>query len=282
MAVYLSGCLSEGEEGENIGVIVTLPPQREMAEALGGDRVDITVMVPPDKSPHAYAPLPAQMTAVAEAEVYMKMGSGVEFENNYMDEIMDQNKDLLVVDCSQDIQLIDMGEHLQQSSPANAHKDTHIWLSPENAAVIVENMFQGLVEVDPEGRELYEQNRDDYLERLQGLDSYIEEQLQGMEGESFLVYHPAWGYFADAYGLRQMAIEEEGKKPGPAGVAAIIEQAKEMNIGAVFVSPQFDRSDAETIADEIDGEVIVVDPMAPDYIENLKHVSRMLAQGLSE
>lgn len=254
----------------------------EMAEALGGDRVDITVMVPPDESPHTYAPLPAQMTAVAEAEVYMKMGSGVEFENNYMDEIMDQNKDLLVVDCSQNIQLIDMGKHLQQSSPANAHKDPHIWLSPENVVVIVENMFQGLVEVDPEGRELYEQNRDDYLERLQGLDSYIEEQLQGMEEKSFLVYHPAWGYFADTYDLQQMAIEEEGKKPGPAGVAAIIEQAKEMNIGAVFVSPQFDRSDAETIADEIDGEVIVVDPMAPDYIENLKHVSQMLAQGLSE
>jgi zinc transport system substrate-binding protein len=282
--LLLSGCVQETDESGKIGVIVTIPPQSEMVEAIGGDRIEVTVMVPAGKSPHTYVPIPSQMTAVAEAEVYMKVGSGVEFEINYMDEIIDQNRDMKIVDCSEGVQLIDISDHLhpgEEEGHNNRGKDPHIWLSPDNVKKMVGNMLKGLIEVDPEGQDTYESNYDKYLERLDELDSDIEDRFEGREGDSFLVYHPAWGYFADAYDLQQLAIEEEGKDPGPAGVAAIVGQAKEYGIKAIFVSPQFSQESAKTIAEEIGGEVIAVDPMAPDYIDNLRQAADRLSQGLS-
>jgi zinc transport system substrate-binding protein len=281
VVLLLSGCVSEEDEGK-IGVVVTLPPQVEMIEAIGGERIKVTVMVPVGESPHDYSPTPTQMTNVAAAEIFFIVGSGVEFETNFLDEIVSQNRDLTVVNCSEGIAFREMGGSHENHEAEQGSRDPHVWLSPQNARQMVMNLCKGLVGIDPDGREFYETNRDSYISRLEELDEQIGELFEGKEGAAFLVYHPAWGYFADAYGIVELAIEEGGKKPGPAGVAAIIEQAKSLGIKVVFVSPQFSRSSAETIADEIEGEVVTVDPLAQDYIENLEYVAGELAKGLSE
>lgn len=272
LAAILSGCIESGET-EKMIVVVTLAPQREMIRAIGGDKIKVTIMVPVGESPHSYAPVPSQMTEVAKAKVYMKVGSGVEFEVNYLDEIISQNKDLKIVDCSKGIDLIETG---------GGRYDPHIWLSPENVKVIVNNMCDGLVGVDSRNKDFYEENRDAYLTRLDELNSDLKDEFKDREGSFFLVYHPAWGYFARNYDLNQLAIEDEGKQPGPAGVTAIIDQAKEHGIKVILVSPQFDQSSAQVIADEIDGEVISVDPLAEDYIENLRDVATKMTEALAE
>ncbi len=281
VVLLLSGCVSEEDEGK-IGVVVTLPPQVEMIEAIGGERIKVTVVVPAGESPHDYSPTPTQMTNVAAAEIFFIVGSGVEFETNFLDEIVSQNKDLTVVNCSEGIAFRNMEGSNENHEAEHGSRDPHVWLSPLNARQMVMNMYNGLVEIDPDGREFFETNRDSYISRLETLDEQISELFEGKEGAAFLVYHPAWGYFADAYGIVELAIEEGGKKPGPAGVAAIIEQARSLGIKVVFVSPQFSRSSAETIADEIEGEVVTVDPLAEDYLENLEYVAGELAEGLSE
>jgi zinc transport system substrate-binding protein len=278
--VLLSGCVTDSQEGL-IGVVVTLPPQKEMIEAVGGGNVRVTVMVPPGESPHTYAPIPSQMTRVAEAQLYLTVGSGVEFEVNYMDEMIAQNSDMKIVNCSKGIELLELEHNGVWENDHGGGKDPHIWLSPLNARQMVISMCEGLTSIDEGNRELYERNRDSYLSELDSLHSEIAGKLEGREGSSFLVFHPAWGYFAEAYGLVQLAIEEEGKAPGPSGVAAVIEQAKERDIKVVFVSPQFDKSSAETIAREIGGEVVQVDSLAGDYIENLREVAAKVSEGLS-
>jgi zinc transport system substrate-binding protein len=273
----ISGCITTEPDDAEIGAIVSIGPQREMVEAVGGDLVKVTVMVPPGESPHTYSPVPSQMKEVAKAKVYFEVGSGVEFELNHLDTLRSQNKGMKVIDCSDGVTLLDMEGHDHDHEHG---EDPHIWLSPVNAVIMVDNIYEGLVKVDPDNEPVYKNNRDAYVASLELLHSELEDRFAPHQNESFLTYHASWGYFAHEYGLEQLVIEEGGKEPGPAGVAAIIEQAKEHNITVVFVSPQFDTSNAEVIAQEIGGKVVHVDPLSGDYISNMREVAAKLEEGL--
>jgi ABC-type metal ion transport system, periplasmic component/surface adhesin len=266
LAGFATSCAPKTEATEQIGVVVSILPQVDFVQSVGGEKVAVAVMVPPGASPHTYAPTPGQLTAVKQAQMYAKVGSGVEFELVHMDKIIEANKDMLVVDCSQGVELMS--------------KDPHIWLSPRNAKIMVENICDGLIKVDPENEEYYTQNKNEYLTKLDGLDGDCESSLAGITNRSFMVFHPAWGYFARDYDLTQIPIEKEGKKPTAAGVAALIEQAKANNIKVVFVSPQFDVSSAKAIAEAIDGKVAFLNPLARDYINNMHMALGELVQGM--
>ena len=158
--------------------------------------------------------------------------------------------------------------------------DPHIWTSPVNAKVMVENIYQGLVETDPENEAYYAENRDAYLEELDALDARIREKLEGKEGRSFMVFHPSWGYFAAEYGLIMIPIEIEGKEPSVQDLARLISEAKEKGVKVIFVQAQFSTRSSEAIAEEIGGEVVVVDPLAKDYVSNMDEVSDIFARNL--
>jgi len=247
-------------------------------ENIGGDKVDVTVMVPPGASPHTYEPTPSQMAALSEARLYAKVGSSVEFELTWMDKLVAQNKNMLVVDCSKGIELQPMTAS-DEEKPAGS-MDPHIWMSPRNAQIMVQNIANGLIHIDPDNRAYYEQNRDVYLQKLAQLDQDIREGLSGVRNRVFMVYHPAFGYFASSYDLTMLPIEAEGKEPTPAGLQHLIEQAKEQNIRVVFAEPQFNPQSAKVIADAINGRVVLIDPLARDYIENLRILLGELAQAM--
>ncbi len=246
-----------------IVVVVTIPPQAEFVEKIGGNRVKVVIMIPPDANPHTYEPTPFQLREVSKAKLYAKVGSGIEFELSWMDKILSVNKKMLVVDCSKGIEIID--------------NDPHIWLSPKNAKIMVENIFQGLVEVDPSNKEYYARNKEKYLEELDELDKDIARILSKKKNKKIIVYHPAWTYFARDYGLEQIAIEKEGKEPTPQGIASLIKQAKENNITLIFASPQSNPKIAQVIAEEINGKVIMVDPLKKDYLQNMRKVAEAFA-----
>lgn len=275
-------CVQEGAPSDKIGIIVTMPPQAEFVEKVGGENVDVTVMVPPGASPHTYEPTPNQMTDVARAEMYVKVGSGVEFELVWMNKIIAQNDDMLVVDCSEGIQLIEMaGAHEYEGEDyEHGTMDPHIWMSPLNARIMVQNICDGLVQIDPDNRAYYEANRDAYSQSLTQLDQDIRDSLSGVTNRTFMVYHPAFGYFAEAYELTMLPIEEEGKEPTASGLAHLIDQAKEHNIKVIFASPQFNPQSAEVIADEIGGNVVFIDSLAGDYIANLRTLPGELGEAM--
>ena len=281
------GCGETAHSSGKIGVVVTILPQVEFVENVGGEKVDVTVMVPAGKSPHFWEPLPSQMKALARAEMYAKVGSGVEFELVWLEKLVSTNKEIVVVDCSTGVQLIQMaGNHNHEDEePEEEHDnpgamDPHIWMSPLNAKIMVQNICDGLVQVDPGNRAFYEENRDAYLQELTELDQDIREGLSGVTNRRFMVYHPSFGYFAKEYDLTMLPVEEEGKEPTPAGIVHLIEQAKEDNIKVIFASPQFNPLSAEVIADEIGGSVVLIDSLAGDYIANLRTVLGELVQAM--
>jgi zinc transport system substrate-binding protein len=279
LAISAVSCEQKEEISEKIGVAVTILPQVEFAESVGGERVEVNVMVPPGANVHTYEPTPSQMTALAEAEMYAKVGSGVEFELVWIDKLMAVNKNMLIIDCSKGVELQEMiGEYEHDGEHEHGVMDPHIWMSPLNAQIMVRNICDGLVQADPDNKPYYEQNRDAYLQKLAELDRLIRDSLSGLLNRKFMVYHPAFGYFAREYNLTMIPIEEEGKEPTAAGLAHLIEQAKEHDIKVIFAEPQFNPQSAEVIAEAIDGEVVFIDPLAENYIANLRSLLDELLQ----
>ena len=255
-------------------------PQAEFVESVGGERVQITVMVPPGANLHAYEPTPSQMTGLTKAEMYARVGSGVEFELVWMDKLADLNKDMLIVDSSRGVQLLETAVGQEGEKSGHSAMDPHIWMSPLNVKIMVQNIYEGLVQVDPGNKAYYEQNRDAYIKKLAELDRDVRSSLAGITNRTFMVYHPAFGYFAREYNLTMLPIEEEGKEPTAAGLIRLIEQAREHKIKAIFTSPQFNPESAEVIADALGGRVIFVDPLARDYTVNMRNLLSELVEAM--
>ena len=274
------------EHDEKIGVIVTIVPQAEFVEKVGADKVSVVILVPPGASPHTYEPTPSQMQKIAKAKIYAKVGSGIEFELVWMDKIIAINPDMLIINCSEDIELIDMSSHYHEHEleiHENQHfgKDPHIWTSPRNAKIMVENICNGLIEIDPNNKKHYTQNKDAYINDLVEINRKLSNSFSGLKVRKFMVYHPTWGYLAKDYGLEQIPIEEEGKEPNPGGITYLIEEAKENNIKVIFATPEFQTDIVKTIADEIGGTVVLVSPLEKDYINMLTKISNEIARSLN-
>lgn len=278
LVALLPCCGTDRENGESIGVVVTLPPIAQFVERIGGENVEVTVMVPPGASPHTYEPKPSQLVEVSKAKMYVKVGSGIEFELAWLDKIVSVNESMLVIDCSQGIDSERRDSSHQEEE--NQAIDPHIWVSPKNAVIMVNTIYEGLVSLDPRNKDLYNSNRYLYTRELEELDRLIENTFSTITNRKFIVYHPAWGCFADHYNLDQLPIEKEGKEPTAKGIARLVEQARLNNIQVIFASPQFSTETAEVIAKEISGSVILVDPLEKEYIKNLERVLKAFVKAM--
>jgi zinc transport system substrate-binding protein len=274
LMVVAAGCNREANSTGKTVVAVSILPQAGFVEAIGGDKVEVVVMVPPGASPHTYEVTPDQMTQLSKAKMYAKVGSPVEFELNWMDKLIAVNKNMLVVDCSKGIDLI------KSQDPDEPGMDPHIWLSVKNAKIMVQNICNGLVQVDNANKAYYEKNCADYLEKLTKLDDDLAADLSGVKNRSFIVYHPAFGYFARDYNLTQIGVEQEGKEPDADYIVRLIQEAKEQDIHVVFVSPQYSTKSAESIAKEIGGQVVIIDPLAEDFINNMRAIESAMKQAM--
>jgi len=281
----LNGCAGK-TESDKLQIVASIEPLAWFAERIGGDRVSVSVMVPSGGNPHTYEPTPQQMAQVSHAALFVKAGSGVEFELDWMQRLIDLNKSMAVCNASEGVALLPMGETEQDAAVEpddqhqHGHLDPHFWLSPKNARLIAKNVERSLVAIDPDGKAYYAANRAAVDQELQQLDEQICKQLAGLQNRSFLVFHPAWGYFAHDYGLTQIAAEEEGKTLTPRQMERVIEEARRAGIKAVFVSPEFSTAQANAIAQDIGGATVTVDPLARDYLQNLRQAAAAFARGM--
>jgi len=263
-----------------IKVVTTLLPYKEFAEAVGAERVEVNVLIPPGASPHTYELTPGQLREISEARVYVTVGSGVEFEEVWFGRMVALNREMIVCNSSDGLELREMGESHQAKGDGRSHhrKDPHIWLSPRNARVIVKNITDCFVQLDPQGIEMYEFNSSEYIQQLDEIDREIEEKFSKLKDRSFIVFHPAWGYFARDYDLQQTAVHAEGKEPSPRDLIRAIEQARAHGIKTILVSPHINPRAARFIAEETDASVVFADPLAEHYIENLRKVAKLIAR----
>ena len=256
-------------------VFVSILPQKYFAEKIGGDLVDVSVMVEPGANPHTYEPKPKQMVALAQTNIYFAIG--VPFETTWLEKIAATNPRMLVVHTDAGIKKIPMKAHHQESELEQDHhgsKDPHVWLSPPLVSVLAGNMLKAFIKVDPAHRSIYEENHNSFMKEIAVLDGEIRATFKGKgKHVEFMVFHPAWGYFAQAYGLEQIPIELEGKQPKAAELQSLIQYAKERGIKVIFAQPQFSRQAAQAIADSLGGQIVFADPLAADWERNLRQVA---------
>lgn len=272
--VLLIGCntgketsqlVTDNKSKQKLIVFVSILPQADFVRQLGGDQVEVSVMMPPGANEHNYEPDTGQLKALSRADLYIKVGH-LPFEDTWMERFISTNQDMLVVDSSQSIEVI---EH-----------NPHIWLSPRLVKIQAETINAALVQLDPEHQDYYLQRKQVFLKELDKLDQEITDTLSGVKGKSFLVYHPAWGYFARDYGLREIAIEEHGKEPGAREMSRIIDYAKKNQIKTIFDSAQHSTHSADAIAADLGARVVLLDPLPADYIDNMRKVAKTMAEEL--
>lgn len=265
-------------------VAVSIAPQAYFVEAIGGDHVDVQVMVPPGAEPVTYEPTPRQMSALSRAALYFAIG--VPFEKAWLPRFRSANAAMRVVDTTARIQrramAADHGHDGHLESPAEGALDPHVWLSPPLVRLQAEAIRDALIETDPAHAADYHRGFRRFAGEIDDLDRAILDALTGIEpaARRFLVFHPAFGYLAASYGLEQMAIEVEGKAPGPRELARIIDQARAHGIRVIFIEPQFAQGAARTIAREIGGEVVTLDPLARDWPAGMRAIAETLATAL--
>ncbi len=267
-----------------LNIITSIVPQEYFVERIGGERVTVEAIVQPGQSPHTYEPTPRQMTALSNADIFFRVGAT--FENVAVPKIQDIVSGLTIIDTRDGISFRTMESHSHDHGHhgccphhETGSPDPHIWLSPKLVARQALTIRNALTEADPEGSELYESNYQNFIEDLNKLDTEINELLANLRHRTFMVYHPAWGYFADEYKLTQLAIETDGKSPPARQLARTIDTAKEHDIKVIFVQPQFSSKTAETVADAIGGTVVSVDPLARDFFDNMRQTAQAIARG---
>ena len=260
---------------ETLQVAVSILPQEYFVKKIGGDFVSVTVLVPPGASPENYELKPRQMTVLSECRIYFAIG--VPFEAAWLPKISSGNQQMTIVRTDEGIRKIAMtahhhhegdGSHDEESSDGSL--DPHIWLSPPLVKIQANHILKALQQADPIHSNVYEVNFNRFSEEIDRLDADLRTFFTGFESTRFMVFHPAWGYFASEYGLEQIPIESEGKDPKPAQLMSLINEARAQDIKVVFAQPQFSTRSAETIAKAIGGEVIPSDDLAPDWEENLR------------
>jgi zinc transport system substrate-binding protein len=273
-------------------VFVSILPQKYFVEKIGGDFVEVAVMVHPGASPATYEPKPKQMVALAKSDVYFAVG--VPFETTWLQKIVATNPKMHIVYTQAGIAKRAMKSHHAQQEESKYRygetehgqghhmgKDPHVWLSPPLVMQQARNILNGLETLDPTHRALYQANYKSFIVELVDLDLELKRLFQTTADKSeFMVFHPSWGYFAHAYGLEQVPIEIEGKKPKPAQLQYLIQYAKDHGIEVIFVQPQFSWQAAQTIAQATAAQIVVVDPLAPDWAENLRQIAVKLSPAL--
>jgi len=293
-AMLLAGCSGRAANDSNkLQITVSIVPQKYFVERIGGEHVEVNVMVRPGDNPATYEPKPEQLKALSRADAYISIG--VPFENAWLDRIRLANGKMMIVDTTQSIQRIPLEVHHHredekdtraESQNAQGHTaetlDPHIWLSPKLVKIQAETIYRALAKLDAKNEEIYKANLDVFLADIDALIEDSRKTLTGVPNRKFMVFHPSWGYFARDFDLEMIAIEVGGQEPSAAELAALIAEVKKEGIKVIFAQPEFSTRAAETIAKEIGGKVLLISPLALDWPANLRQAARTFADALSE
>lgn len=272
--------LNDEKIKSTINVMVSILPQVDFVERIGGEKVSVSEMIPPGFSPATYDPSPEQLRKLQAADLYFRIGH-IPFEKSHMGRLQTINPTMRIIDTSEGIVLLTLAAHSHddEEHEDNQHEegdDPHVWLSPELAKIQAKHIYRALAELSPGDEAFFRQNYEQLLADLDDLNQKLQAAFVLMQGQTILVFHPAFGYLAAAYGFRQEAIQIDGKDPTPAQLKEIIDEAKKDGVKIVFVQAQFSTKSAEAVAQEIGGAVVQIDPLAKDYFSNLENMAQII------
>ncbi len=302
------GALAGEPADDPFEVFVSIPPQAYLVERLGGQHVTVHVLVQPGQEPHTFEPTPRQVMALGRAKLFLAVG--LPFETRLLAKIRSAQQKLTVVDTTEGITKRKMASsHRPTPTQPSAHAprakghrdgheaheqhgnhrpaadavgdDPHVWLSPPLLLTMARNVARALQQTDPGHTAVYEQNLAALAKDIETTHRQVGEVLAPYKGQSFYVFHPAFGYFGDAYGLRQEAVEIGGKSPTPRQLARLVAKARADKVRIIFVQPQFDAKSAEAVAKAIGGAVVAMDPLARDVLSNFSRMATKIKAALT-
>ncbi|MEN6327809.1 MAG: zinc ABC transporter substrate-binding protein [Syntrophomonas sp.] len=257
-------------------VAVSIVPQATFVKAVGGDMVDVVTMIPPGANPENYTPSPQLMEQLSDAKLYFAIAVPAE-KNGILPRLQEINPKMKVVDLAAKVDQVYPAREM-----APGESDPHRWLSPKRVKEMISIIAAELSSLDPQHADSYKKNALAYQSELDKLDKDIASSLGKIAGQSFIVYHPAMGYFADDYGLKMIALEKEGKEATVQDFQAVIDQAKKEKIKVVFYQAEMDSKQAESLARELGGEAQLIAPLASDYVDNLHKTASTFARVLQK
>ncbi len=260
---------------KKILVVVSIAPQKYFVQKIAGNRVNTIVMVKAGANPATYEPKPKQLAGVTRSEIYFAIG--VPFEAVWLKRMAAVNPKLVVVQSDAGIEK----KAMEKYSHSREAMDPHVWLAPIHVKKLSENMLNAFIRLDPASGAWYRANYNRFLLEIDALDAELKEMLSIKKNrKTFMVFHPSWGYFAESYGLKQVPVEIEGKTPKAKELNRLIRYAREKKIESIFVQPQFSKRGAKIIADAIGGRVLIADPLAEQWADNLRRVAQQLKTAL--
>lgn len=257
-----------------IPVFTTIAPLSWFISSVAGDAASISILVPVGADAHVYEPKPEQMAELSTAKIYFAIGNFSPFEASRLPKLAEQVPALKIINLNDGL---DREPHEQNDEHGH---DPHIWTSVSSATRILGNVLNALIEADPEDVSLYNDNYLHALNEINRLDAHIKSKFKDCGGKSFIVYHPAWGRFAEEYGICQIAVENEGKEPKINMLAALIDTARKKDIKIIFAAPSDPKLNVRIFADEIGADVVTIDPLAPDWLQNMYSVTEEIYKAL--
>ncbi len=241
---------------------VTIEPYRFVVEAVAGDKWHVNTLLPNGSNPETADLSPKAMASLSDSKAYFLVG-GLGFEREWVSRIAETYPSLLLVDTSLGI------EH----NPS----DPHLWTSPDNMSQIAHNVCDVLCAIDSLNSEAYMARLSEVLKVFSSVDSAINRKLSDCQARSFVIFHPSLTYFADRYGLKQLAVEHEGKEPSAAYLRNIIDEARNAGVKHVFLQQEFHKHQTEAVAKELDAEVIIINPLSYHWQDEMLHIADCLS-----
>ncbi|MDM8161663.1 zinc ABC transporter substrate-binding protein [Labilibaculum sp. K2S] len=274
LAGIIISCKSGKVEKEANLISVSILPQKYFIERIAGNDFKVNVLIPPGASPATYEPTPMQMKDVAKSIAYFRIGY-IPFETVWLDNLLEGTDNIKLIDLSKGIELIKgqekHGDHFHEGGI-----DPHVWSSLKSVKILSENLCQELIKMVPEKKDVYEKNYLQFLSEIEELDQLAEDSFSKKKGMSFMIFHPALTYLARDYKLNQISVEMDGKEPSPTHMKHLVEEAQRLQIKHIFVQKQFNVENAKAIVAEINGDVVVIDPLAEDWLTEMKRIITIL------
>jgi len=277
IAALFTSCNSTKTKSKGDVITVSILPQKTFIEKIAGTDFKVNVLIPPGSSPAAYTLLPSQLKQIANSSVWFRIGY-IGFEYSWKEKIAQANKAMKIVDLSEGLDLIAAHKQKQGNSTHLEGVNPHIWLSPKLVKLIAKKILDELILLKPEKSDEYKTNYLKFLKEIDQLDSEIKTKLKAYTGRIIILFHPSLSYYARDYGLKQFSLEVGGKQTTPQLMAKIVDLAKKEDIRVIYIQSEFDRENARVFAEEIDGKIIQINPLAPDWADNLREMTNIFIQ----
>ncbi len=260
-------CSGGGKRPSTPLVVTSVESEAYFIRRIAGDMADVRALIPPGANPATFDPGFSTVEDMSRAVLYFKVGHpAFPFERTWLARLEEGNR-LRVVDTSRGIPVLE--------------SDPHIWLSTGGARLIASNIAQGMKEAFPDSAAFFDLNLQAVISSIDSLKLVLDSLLAAAKGQAFMVFHPAFGYLAEEFGLEQIAVERNGKPPSPLDLARLIDRAKRERLKVVYVQPQHTASSMEVIAREIGAQVDTLNPVTGNWIADMSIIAGKLAKGFS-